>query len=120
MKTIFLTIGIALLAFSTHAQESLKGVWNTGEDNTLIEIIEEDGAYAGKVTASDKTEAKIGAKILQDVALYKGEWKGKLYSAKKSKWFDVILNEEDNTLFLKVKAGLATKTVEWTREMGGE
>lgn len=106
------------LSFSINAQEAIEGIWNTGKDNTKIEITGTNGIYEGKIVASDdaKVKTKIGNQLLKDVQLVDGKWKGKLYSAKKGKWFDVTLKGKGDILQAKVKAGMMKKTLEWTKE----
>ncbi len=106
----------ALLSTLTmYAQQSPAGIWNTGKDNTKIEIAETNGVYEGKIFSSDNAEAKIGKRLLKDVKSVDGAWKGKLYAAKRGKWMNAVLEEKDDQLLITVKAGLMSKTIEWTK-----
>ncbi len=116
MKKLAFTCCILFLAISMQAQTSLEGIWNTGEDNTKIEITEENEVYGGKIVSSDNAKAKIGNQLLKDVKFVDGEWKGKLYGVKKGKWFDAVLKEEGEQLLITVKGGIASKTLEWKKE----
>ena len=98
-----------------NAQQSIAGIWNTGKDNTKIEITEEEGAYEGKIISSDNAKAKIGKSLLKEIQSVDGEWQGKLFAAKKGKWMDAVLEEKDNQLLITVKAGLMSKTVTWEK-----
>ena len=83
---------VCCMLFSTlsmHAQ--LVGTWNTGNDNTKIEITEVNGAYEGEIVSSNNAKAPIGSKLLKEVQLVNGEWKGKLFAAKKGEWMDTLL-----------------------------
>ena len=115
MKTVF-TFCILCSVLTMHAQQSLAGIWNMGKDNTKIEITEENGVSEGKIVSSDNAKAKIGNQLLKDVKSVGGEWKGKLYSPKKNKWFNAVLEEKGNQLLVTVKAGFMSKTLEWKKE----
>lgn len=99
-----------------NAQQSINGIWNTGQENTKIEIKLENGMYNGKIISSDNAKAKKGTIILKDVKSIKGEWKGKLYSLKKKDWFDAILQLNGSVIVVTVKSGWGSKTVKWTKE----
>ena len=115
MKIIF-TFCILFFAIIMNAQQSLAGVWNMGKDNTKIEITEESGVYGGKIVSSDNSKAKIGNQLLKDVKLFGEEWKGKMYSPKKNKWYNAVLEEKGNQLLVTVKAGMMSKTLKWEKE----
>ncbi|MEM9547720.1 MAG: hypothetical protein AAGA77_17190 [Bacteroidota bacterium] len=116
MRTLFI-YSILFTALSTHAQESIEGIWNTGKENTKIEIAEvEDGIYEGKILSSDNENAKVEKALLREVNLIDGEWKGKLFAPKKKKWMDAVLMKKENRLHIKVKAGFMSKTIKWTKE----
>ena len=116
MKQIAI-IFCVLFSFTTlNAQNSIAGIWNMGEDNTKIEITENNGASFGKIISSDNTKAKVGKQILKDVKFSKGEWKGKLYAAKKGKWYDAVIKEKGNELNVTIKVGFMSKTLKWKKE----
>ena len=98
------------------AQESIGGIWNMGQENTKIEIKENKGVYEGRLKSSDNENAKIGNLILKEIKLVGKEWKGKLYSPRKGKWFDATLKLSGNTLLVTVNGGWKSKTVEWTKD----
>lgn len=107
---------ILLSALTMNAQQSLTGIWNIGKANTKIEITVINGVYEGKIVASDNANAKIGKRLLKDIKLDEGEWKGKLFAAKRGKWMDAVLKEKGNQLLVTVKAGFSSKTLEWVKE----
>lgn len=115
MKILF-ALCIFFSALSMNAQQSIAGIWNTGQDNTQVEISETDGLYSGKIISSDNEEAKIGNQLLKEIKSVGGKWKGKLYSPKKNKWFDAVLEEKGDQLLVSVKAGVMSKTLEWKKE----
>ena len=116
MKNLVALVSLFFLTISMNAQKAIDGIWNMGKDNTQIEIAEaEDGIYHGKIVGSDNANAKIGATLLKDIKLVDGEWRGKLFAAKKRKWMDTVLKAEENQLLVTVNAGIMSKTLKWTK-----
>ena len=115
MKSLSIIFVVLFATFSMNAQQDLAGIWNTGEDNTKIEITEDAGVFKGKILSSDNAKAKIGTQIIKDVKLSNGEYKGKLYAAKRGEWYDVVLKENSSQLDITIKVGWMTKTVEWKK-----
>lgn len=115
MKAI-LTLCIMFSALAMHAQASITGTWDMGQDNTKIEIKGANGVYEGRLASSDNANAKIGNLILKEVKSVDGIWKGKLYSPKKKEWFDAVLKAEGKKLLVTLKSGWMSKTLEWAKE----
>lgn len=115
MKIVF-TFCLLCSAIAMQAQAALAGTWNMGRDNTKIEITADNGVYGGKIVSSDNAKAKIGNQILKDIKSVGGVWKGKMYSPKKDKWFNAVLKAEGELLYVTVKAGLMSRTLEWKKE----
>ena len=115
MKKLAFTFCILFLAITMHAQASLSGIWNMGQDNTIIEITEVNGTYEGRIKSSENANAKIGNLILKDVKSIAGKWNGKLYSPKKKEWFDAVLKAEGKQLLVTIKSGRMNKTLEWAK-----
>lgn len=115
MKKLSVLIATLFYTFALGAQSSIEGIWNTGKENTKIEIAAVNGIYAGKIVSSDNAKAKIGAQLIKEVQLVDGQWKGKLFAAKKKKWMDAVLEEKDNELLITVKAGLMSRTIKWAK-----
>lgn len=111
MKTGLLFFAFLLSTLSIVAQQSIDGIWNTGRDNTTIEIIKSEG----KVNSSDNSNAKKGSVILKDLKLESGKWMGKMYVPKKKDWFDAVLELKGTKLLVTIKSGWTSKTVEWTK-----
>ena len=108
---------IAFFFFSSlSAQESLKGIWLTGEENTKIETYEKDGAWYGKIISSDNPKAKIGTDILRGFKQENGEWKGQIFAAKRNKIVDAIIQPAKEVLAITVSTGFFSKVLEWKRE----
>ncbi|MEM9821236.1 MAG: hypothetical protein AAF985_09200 [Bacteroidota bacterium] len=115
MKIVFMCC-ILFSTLTMNAQPSIAGTWNTGKDNTKVEITEVNGVYEGKIVASDNDNAPIGKQLLKEIKSVDGEWKGKLFAAKRGKWMDAVLKEEDSQLKVTVKAGWKRKTIKWAKE----
>lgn len=114
MKTIIVTVGLIFTVVVMNAQDTLAGVYDTGKGNTKIEIKEQEGVCTGTVVSSDKL--KPGTLMLKEITSVGGTWQGKLYSVKKKKWYDAVFREEDGQLLVTVDAGIAKRTVTWTKE----
>ena len=115
MKIVF-TFSMLFFALTMYAQQSLVGTWNMGKDNTKIEITEENGVYGGKIVSSDNDQAKIGSQLLKDIKLVGGAWKGKMFSPKKNKWYNAVLEEKGDQLLVTIKAGMMSKSLNWMKE----
>lgn len=116
MKPFGILICLIFLSFSLEAQTSLEGIWDTGKENTQLEVAPgEDGSLVGVLRSSDNERVEVGTPILKDIA-QKGEtWVGKLYSLKKEKWYDAVFVLEGDVLSITVKAGMMRKTIVWTK-----
>ena len=110
---IVLMFCILFSTLTMNAQQSIAGIWNTGKDNTKIEITAVNGVYEGIIVSSDNAKAKIGKILLKDIQSVGGKWKGKLFAAKKGKWMDAVLEEKGSQLVITVSAGWMSKTIEW-------
>jgi uncharacterized protein (DUF2147 family) len=116
MKIITVIFALLLSVASLSAQMAPTGVWNTGTDNSQVEITEAEGHYVGTLIASDNAKAKIGKQLLKDLKPDGEAWKGKLFAPKKGQWFDATLKEKGNLLLITVGSGFMSKTIEWTKE----
>ena len=96
-------------------QNSLDGRWQTGEDNSIVEVFEQDGEYFGKLVSSDNPNARIGTEILRNFTAAGGTWKGKLYAAKRDKLLDAVITPKADTLNIEVKAGMVSRKLAWQR-----
>ena len=115
MKTLGLTLVLLFASLSLSAQEAIDGIWNTGNENTLVEIKQADDLRFGEVVASDNAEAKLGAKLIKEIEIKGKEWKGKIYNRKKQKWYDATFKAEEEKLLITVKSGMLKKTIEWVK-----
>jgi hypothetical protein len=108
-------IAFSIFSYSVFGQPNLIGTWNTGQDNTIIEITEIDGIPSGKIKTSDNPKAAIGNVILKDVKK-KGEiWKGKIYAAKRQEWYDAEISQKGNVIKIEISVGFFSKTVVWKK-----
>ena len=114
MKHLILIVA-TLCSFSVFGQSNLTGNWDTGEDNTIIEITEIEGKPTGKIKSSDNPKAKIGNVILKAVHKYGRNWKGKIYAAKRQEWYDAEITQKGDVLEIQIRAGFFRKTVEWKK-----
>lgn len=114
---VFVSVLCAFLLsiISLQAQKAPTGVWNTGSDNSQIEITEVDGSYVGTLISSDNAKAKIGKQLIKDLESDGKTWKGKLFAPKKGKWLDATIQEKGNQLLITVGSGFMSKTLEWNK-----
>lgn len=108
---ILLTLFISLTAFS---QNEIVGTWDTGRENSIVEIYEDNGELFGKIISSDRAEVvgKINLKNLQN----KGDhWEGELFVFKRRSWYDVAIHEDNETLYLVISIGFFEKEVQWPK-----
>lgn len=110
-----LTLSLFLMAVTISAQTSIEGTWNIGKENTIINIIDTDGTLSATFVSSDNNKLEMGALFLKEVTSDGEGWKGKLYNVKKEKWYNVKFKLKNETIEAKVKAGIISKTLTWTR-----
>ena len=115
MKSI-LTACIVVVSLTLNAQSSITGVWILGQENTRIQIVEEEGVASATIYSTDNDKLEVGTPFLKEIVLKGDEWKGKMYSFKKKKWFNATFTENGDKLKVKVKAGVMRKKLEWTKE----
>ena len=115
-KNLFLAallmLGITGHAFATTA---LDGNWQTGEDNSVVHVESSDGVATGKLISSDNPKAKMGTEILRNFKQTKGVWNGEIYAAKKDKLYNATITPTENSLEIKISAGVVSKKLSWKR-----
>ena len=114
MKIVSLIL-IGLCATSAIAQSDLEGIWETGEDNTKIEIGQLNGHLKGKIKSSDNGKATIGKVILKDLKKDGFNWTGQIYAARRGKWYNVEITPNQRILELEISAGIFSKSIVWKR-----
>ena len=108
-------IAFSIFAYSLFGQSNLTGTWDTGEDNTIIEITEIEDKPTGKIKSSDNPKAKIGNVILKEVNKNGRIWKGKIYAAKRQEWYDAEITQKGDVLEIEISVGFFSKTLEWNK-----
>lgn len=116
MKKIAFLIVSLFLTISLFSQDFTKAIWLTGEDNTKIETYQKEGAWFGKIVSSDNPKAKIGKDILRGFKKNNGQWKGKLFAAKRGKLLDAEIKPTEEALNITVSAGFFSKQLQWIRK----
>tara|TARA_Y100000389_G_C17321482_1_gene443304 strand:- start:391 stop:741 length:351 start_codon:yes stop_codon:yes gene_type:complete len=114
MKHLILIVA-TLCSFSVFGQNNLTGTWDTGEDNTVIEITKSAVITSGKIKSSDNPKATIGKVMLKDLKKSGSSWKGKIYAAKRQEWYDAVLTRKGNILEIEISVGFFSKTIEWNK-----
>lgn len=110
MKTFIFFICLFVTSISLNAQQRIEGLWDTGKDNTTIEIINEEG----NVHSSDNAKATTGKLIIKNLKKTSNSYKGKLFIIKKNRWVDAEFVPKENTLYVTISAGWQSKTLKWT------
>jgi hypothetical protein len=111
--TVFLIL--LLSTFSAMAQQSIIGRWNSGQENTVIEIKEIKGKVEGRIVSSDNTKAPIGRLILKGVFREEGYISGSLYSLRKGKWFDASFSPQSKNMEVTLTVGLISRKLSWKK-----
>lgn len=115
MKIIVLILSLFISPIVVLAQESILGHWNTGQENTVIEIQETEGKMEGRIISSDNPKAPVGKLILKDLYSDKNLLKGKLYSPKRDRWFDASFSPSLKEMEVIISAGWVKQQVNWTK-----
>lgn len=103
------------MSVAVNAQEAIQGLWQTGRENTKIEISQNNGDWIGKIKSSDNEKVNIGKVILKDLKKQNEKWIGKLFVVKKQKWYDVEIIPNKTKLDLTVSTGFFEKKVQWSK-----
>lgn len=112
MKNILIIISFFpfLMGFS---QPDIEGVWDTGRDNTFIQIYKSSGQFLGKVVSSDNEKAEPGMQVMRNIKKVKDHWEGEFYIPTFGKWMDVELMPTKEGLKVKVYVGWFSKSSIW-------
>jgi uncharacterized protein (DUF2147 family) len=114
MKILIVLLSLFTI-FQNLPEHSIIGTWNTLEDNTSIQIIEQKGILFGRIKASDNPKAQVGRLILKDLVKSGNAWTGKIFAVKKNQWYDVEITSEKNSLNLKLQIGFLHKYLKWEK-----
>ena len=115
LEVFVFTVILSFTASMVNAQQSIVGTWNTGQENTQIEILPNEESWIGKIKSSDNTKASIGKIIVKDLKKEGDTWTGKLFAAKRKKWVDVVFKPNETKMDLIISAGFSKKEIEWER-----
>ena len=113
MKQLPILLFVLFSTLSINSQQSIEGIWNTGKENTKIEIKKTNNEIEGTILSSDNAKAPIGKLMIKEVVEKNGVFKGKLLAIKKGKWVDAVFNRKGNILNITVSSGWMSKTIQW-------
>jgi uncharacterized protein (DUF2147 family) len=114
MKILIVALSL-LYIFQNSNENNIIGTWNTLEDNTRVQILEQNGILIGKIKSSDNTKAQVGRLILKDLTKNGNSWSGKIFAVKKNECYDVEITSKKNTLNLKIQVGFLHKNLTWEK-----
>jgi hypothetical protein len=113
MKKVFVALAL-LVSLNAFSQNEIVGNWDTGKENSIVEIYEDSGDLFGKIISSDRAEV-VGKINLRNLENKGDHWEGELYVFKRRSWYDVSIHEENDTLYLVISVGFFEKEVQWPR-----
>ncbi|MGB1552007.1 MAG: DUF2147 domain-containing protein [Schleiferiaceae bacterium] len=113
MRKVFVVIAL-FVGLSAFSQNEIVGKWNSGKENSIVEIYEDSGDLFGKIISSDRAEV-VGKINLRNLQREGDHWEGELFVFKRRSWYDVDINEENDTLYLVISVGFFEKEVQWPR-----
>ncbi len=116
MRKIVMLLNLVLFLFSKqlfsqNRQDEIIATWQTQE--AQVEIYQLNKQYIGN-PINTRGERNTEIEIL-NLVYEKDKWIGKIYSRKRDKTFDVECEVKGDTLLLKVRAGFATRNLEWNK-----
>ncbi|MEM1322510.1 MAG: hypothetical protein AAGG75_19760 [Bacteroidota bacterium] len=114
MKKLSVCLLVLFATLSLNAQQSIEGIWNTGKENTKIEIKNDNSTIEGKIQSSDNPKAPVGELIVKDIQYKNGAYEGKLYAMKKKRWVDAIFTPQGDRLLITVSVGRRSRKIEWS------
>ncbi|QMU64770.1 MAG: DUF2147 domain-containing protein [Flavobacteriaceae bacterium] len=117
LRNVITLVLMTLFSITIYAQsESVVGEWVVGKQNTVIKIAQENEAYTGKIVSSNNEKAEIGKLMVKDVKQVEGQWKGKVYSPKRKKWYDTTFIPNKKELNIELSVGFFNKTITWVEK----
>ena len=121
MRTAMQVIGLLVTGAvaSLSLAGDLTGYWKMDEDPVWIEIKNDNDQLTGTVVKNANIPEATGRTMLKDVTADKGEastWQGQVYAQKLGSFKDATITQPDaDHMAFKVKVGLMSRTVTWTR-----
>ena len=107
---IFVLVVLLFYSFLSYSQNKATdfiGYWVTDKD-VEIHITEDDGVLTGIATQK-------GLTVLKEIEYKKDNWKGTVINAQ-GKEASCTLELKGNTLEIKAKKGMMSKTITWNRK----
>ena len=101
---------------SVHAQDQLTGNWQTGKNNTVIEIRTVDNELAGFIVSSANENVTPGTQIIRNLIKKEDGYVGELYAIRTNQWVDGYFEPAGQTMRVTVSMGLMSKKLDWIRE----
>ena len=89
MRKVFVVIALFVGLFSAFSQNEIVGKWNTGKENSIVEIYKDSGELFGKIISSDRAEV-VGKINLRNLENKGDHWEGELFVFKRRSWYDVV------------------------------
>lgn len=114
MKSIAVLVMLLLGAVPMNAQ-SIEGLWNTGNENTLVDIQKANDTYQGTISASDNSKVAKGKLLVKNVVKKGNTYKGKIYAIKRGKWYDAEFKPKNEQLLVTVLTGFGSKIMTWNK-----
>jgi len=114
----FVLIGPVTAAAQDITSESIVGKWKDPDEGAVVQMENKGGYYEGAIVEDAQHPDGVSTKIFKNLVYdsEKGIWKGQVYSVKKKKDYDVEIKMTDDASFtMKVKAGIVSKTIVWSR-----
>jgi uncharacterized protein (DUF2147 family) len=119
LPLMFIALGFT---YDSSAGDNVIGKWKMGKAENIIEIYKDNGKYFGKISelkTRDNDALYEGQIILKNFIYDEDEklWTGgTVYAPKKNKEYKAeLVLKDNNTLEIKVKAGMFGKSTTWTR-----
>lgn len=109
---ILLMVGTCL---GVYAQEAIEGIWQTGKDNTIIEIQKSANHWIGKVVSSDHEDATPGQVVIRNLVRGEDDWKGEFYVPPLDSWLDATVVPQGNDIEVTVFVGWFSKSLVWKK-----
>ncbi len=117
-----LLVALAILSSPLVVAQDLAGLWKNKELPAWIEVRFDNGMGTGTVVRNDEYPDRVGRVLLKDLRPEAGEtaaWHGQIYADRLKDYTDALVAlPEPDRMFIEVKVGFFSRTVEWTRVAG--
>lgn len=104
---VFLFLSVSFVSAQS-AEDDFSGNWKT-EQGPLVHITKSGEVFKGVNVEHDKL-------VLENLKFQDGEWSGTLIKPKDGSRYNCTAVLSGNKLNLKVKKGLLSKTITWTKQ----